>query len=117
MKPKKTRQLILTNHRLLCAKHPSSKHPQKGVVIKHEFLLRKSSAPPNSGDKGKDKDSNYIISAEYRGGREFIVINVCVIFKTHMPGQVSLIYFNPVFKNTSLSCSRRNEGVTVDAED
>lgn len=73
----KTRQLLLTTHRLLCVKQRA----EGGVTLKSELSLRKgislSSGTDKLKDKDKDKEAKSIVeSAERKGEREFVVLTV-----------------------------------------
>ncbi|KAH7888305.1 kinase-like protein [Phlebopus sp. FC_14] len=63
----KTRQLLLTTHRLLCVKQ----RPDASVTLKTELNLRR----PAEKGKEKDKESRCVVeSAERKGEREFVVL-------------------------------------------
>jgi 3-phosphoinositide dependent protein kinase-1 len=73
----KTRQLLLTTHRLLCVKQ----REDGGVGLKSELSLRKgvnlSSTTEKVKDKDKDKDKeakSIVESAERKSEREFVVL-------------------------------------------
>lgn len=73
----KTRQLLLTTHRLLCVKQ----RVEGGVGLKSELSLRKgattSSGTEKVKEKEKDKEAKSIIeSAERKSEREFVVLTV-----------------------------------------
>lgn len=77
----KTRQLLLTTHRLLCVKQ----REDGGVGLKSELSLRKgvnlSSTTEKVKDKDKDKDKeakSIVESAERKSEREFVVLTVRV---------------------------------------
>lgn len=69
----KTRQLVLTTHRLLCVKQ----RVEGGVGLKSELSLRKGVINVNLGTKDKEKEAKSIVeSAERKSEREFVVLTV-----------------------------------------
>ncbi|PFH52010.1 hypothetical protein AMATHDRAFT_2499 [Amanita thiersii Skay4041] len=70
----KTRQLILTDRRLICLKQRNSNNAQSMVSIKSELALR---ASEKLKERDKEKESRGIIaSVERKGEREFMVLTV-----------------------------------------
>ncbi|KAI0071921.1 kinase-like protein [Panus rudis PR-1116 ss-1] len=71
MTPKrKSRQLVLTDRRLLCLKHK----PGRPYIILYEFLF---SPPGKEKEKEKEKDCRYVATGvEAKGEREFVVMTV-----------------------------------------
>ncbi|KAG9316178.1 kinase-like protein [Chiua virens] len=74
IKPK-TRQLLLTTHRLLCVKQ----RVEGGISLKSELNLRKgvnlTSGTEKQAQKDKDKEAKSIVeSAERKSEREFVVL-------------------------------------------
>lgn len=72
----KTRQLLLTTHRLLCVKQ----REEGGVSLKSELSLGKGIVNVSSGTeklKEKDKEAKSVVeSAERKSEREFVVLTV-----------------------------------------
>lgn len=77
----KTRQLLLTTHRLLCVKQ----RVEGGVGLKSELSLRKGIGVSSGAEKLKEKDrekekekeaKSIVESAERKSEREFVVLTV-----------------------------------------
>jgi len=76
IKPK-TRDLVLTNHRLFCLKQRS--RTPDGLTVKAELLLRNEA----NASRDKEKESRSVIaSAELKGEREFVILSVS--FKSYV---------------------------------
>ena len=79
----KTRQLLLTTHRLLCVKQ----RVEGGVGLKSELNLRKGTGVSTGTEKTKEKDKekekeakSIVESAERKSEREFVVLTVHLSF-------------------------------------
>ena len=67
---RKTRELLLTNRRLLCLK----RKPNRPYVIRYEWLLTR---PTSEKEKEKEKDIRHqIVNVELKTDREFVVMTV-----------------------------------------
>ena len=75
----KTRQLLLTTHRLLCVKQ----RLEGGVGLKSELNLRKGTGVSTGTEKTKEKEKeakSIVESAERKSEREFVVLTVRLSF-------------------------------------
>ncbi|KZT65975.1 hypothetical protein DAEQUDRAFT_492400 [Daedalea quercina L-15889] len=87
----KSRELILTTHRLLCLK----RKPGRAVQIRTELFMTPSSE--------KEKDGRHIISGvEPKGQREFVVMTVSSLVRN--PCCVILTYNSPATQTTKSHC-------------
>jgi 3-phosphoinositide dependent protein kinase-1 len=84
----KTRQLLLTTHRLLCVKQ----RIEGGVGLKSELNLRKGIGVSSGTEKLKEKDKekekeakSIVESAERKSEREFVVLTVGLSFAQRRP--------------------------------
>lgn len=91
LKPK-NRQLILTNHRLVCVKQRD-----RGVIsVKHELLAQ---APKIASAK----DKHHIVAVEAKASKEFVVLTVST--STFLNLKTAKFIYVLVWQVTNVRCS------------
>ncbi|KAH8093861.1 kinase-like protein [Cristinia sonorae] len=77
---RKTRELLLTNHRLLCLK----RKPNRPYVVRSEWSLSRPS--PSEKDKEREKETRYlIVNVELKTDREFVIMTATKTHSFHTP--------------------------------